>query len=153
MQKIKFTFFTTSDLLPFDIEHTVEYERDSADPQNLMQIYGELANIYGQMSYSCHWQWKLLVDDVETPINFWVQKFNDVEYGPNRFAEERYFVSPVYFIKPFLPFTPAEINAVEFAHTNEHEMCAHDSAYPIIGILHDPKISLGNMWYNLKDYI
>lgn len=153
MQKIKFTYFTTSEILPFDIKHTVEYERDSDTPEDINQIFGELHHMLGNLAYAYHYNWELLIDGIETPLRFWVQRFVNVSYGPNRFGEEEYFSWPSFFIKPFLPFTAEEVRAIEATKTDGYVTSARDEDYPIEGVMNDAKYQLGEMWFNLKDYI
>jgi len=153
MQKIKLTYFTTSEVLPFDIKHTVEYERDSATPEDLDKIFRELDTLLGYMPFTFHYMWEMQINNNDYPVPFWVQKFDDVHYGPNRHGEEEYHVIHSFCIKPFLPFTAEEVSLVEQGRTDGYITCVRNETYPVSGKLNDPAYQIGKMWYNIKDFV
>jgi hypothetical protein len=153
MQKIKLVFWLSYENLPYEAKQTIEYERDSATPEDLNKIFVELDTLLGYMPFTLHYMWEMYINDSRTPVPFWVQKFDDVHYGPNRFGEEEYHVTHSFCIKPFLPFTAGEVSLVEQERTDGYITCVRNETYPVSGKLNDPAYSLGEMWYNLKDFI
>jgi len=154
MPYVKFSFSVENELVcPFPIQYETGFEIDQFTREDRQRLYTMLYEIVRPHRWTDVNSWTLSVDDGWVYIPMWLIKIDEFTFESK--DEEKYEYDSYYVLKPFLPFTPEEISALEHEEEDEEDgyvVTRQHSSMPSAGVTYDPNLST-DPWhmYNLYE--
>jgi hypothetical protein len=103
--QVELTFWTCEPTTDFLVVHKVTTQCAAENVNQL--LYGTVS----KFQWTDPENWTLTLDNVRVQMPIWLQKFDTIRYIDG--DEENGVSNVFYVIKPFLPFTPAEVSKFE----------------------------------------